>query len=260
MKNLVIGNTSQLSFYFPDSYHKISSRNLDLDKIKSVGYKSIYILFAEQRTFLKDSDKIFLDVNFYYTLEIIDQLKDFCEDITLYSTSELWNNIEGPIKITDKYNYNETPYIRSKELLCNHINKNRENYKNIKIVYPFNFNSPYRKDGFLFGKIFKSIIKKEKIEIGNVNFERDLIHPSIIVKESIKRKKDFIIGSGELFNIENFIKDLYEVSNMNFDDYVTYDISNNLPNKRKNYFCSKPFSDYRELIELTKLDLNKVVY
>ena len=56
-QNLVIGNTSQLSTYFPkNNFDFISSRNLDFEKIQKKKYDKIFLLFAEQRTFLKDND------------------------------------------------------------------------------------------------------------------------------------------------------------------------------------------------------------
>ena len=45
--NIVIGNTSQLAYYFPDDYIKISSRNIQLTNNQ---YDRVYICFAEQRT------------------------------------------------------------------------------------------------------------------------------------------------------------------------------------------------------------------
>ena len=107
--NLIIGNSSQLSHYFPKYGNDfISSRNINFDEIKRRRYKRIFILFAEQRTFLNEPEDFFIDVNVRYTLNVIDQLKDFCDNIIIYSTSELWNKHEGCISIEDPYNYFET--------------------------------------------------------------------------------------------------------------------------------------------------------
>ena len=43
--NLVIGNTSQLSKYFPDDYRKISSRNINDNDLHGK-WDSVYITFA----------------------------------------------------------------------------------------------------------------------------------------------------------------------------------------------------------------------
>ena len=257
MNNLIIGETSQLSHYYPPEFERISSRNIDVDKIKSKKYDSIFLLFAEQRTFLSEDESFFYKTNVEYTVKILDELKNYCKKIVVFSTSELWNNIDGEVNVNDKFNYNYTPYIKSKEILCNLINENRSMYDNIQIVYPFNFNSPYRKNGFLFSKIFDSLIYKKNNNLGNINFFRDMVHPSIIVKESINNDNDILVGSGELFNVEKFVKDLFFNLNLEFNDYISYDNSNNLANLRKNYYSKIKYSNYNDLLNLTIDDIRK---
>lgn len=257
-KNLIIGNTAQLSFFFPRKNNDlISSRNINFDDINEKKYKKIFLLFAEQRTFLNEGNDFFIDVNVNYTLDVIDKLKDNCDNIVVYSTSELWNKYDGCVSIDTPYDYFETPYIKSKEILCNTINQNRDKYKNVIIVYPFNFNSPYRKDGFLFKKIFNSLIHGERITVGNIDFKRDLIHPKIIVDQSFETDKDIIVGSGELYNVKDFINDLFIKLDKKMNDYVTYDISNSLLNKRNHYYSCNKTSNYEELINLTIEDIHE---
>jgi nucleoside-diphosphate-sugar epimerase len=249
--NLIIGHTSQLSHYFPNDYEKISSRNIDFKKICSKKYDRVFLLFAEQRTFLNETEEFFNKINFDYTLEIIDKLKDISNKLIIYSTSELWNKYNGCVKLTDKYDYNYSPYIKSKENLCNYINNNRDKYSNIIIIYPFNFNSIYRKKGFLFGKVFDSILNDEKITIGDVNFNRDLIHPKTIVEISLTTNKDCIIGSGQLINVKKFIEDIFTKLNKNIINYVEYNELNNLNVTRGGYYSCEKTLDYNELINLT---------
>lgn len=256
-KNLIIGKTSQLSHYFPAEYDKISSRNINFDEIIKQKYNRIIFLFAEQRTFLNEDENFFKEINFHYTLKAVDRLKDHCDNIVLFSTAELWNNYDGEVSVNDAYNYNYTPYIKSKEILCNHINEYKENYKNIIILHPFNFNSPKRKEGFLFYKIFDSIINRKKNVVGDLDFTRDIIHGSIIAKHTIEENKDAILGSGELINIENFVKDLFYLNNLNYKDYLEFDVKNNLKNKRKNYKSKVKLSKYSELLKLTNYDIQK---
>ena len=257
MNNLIIGNTSQLSHYFPLDYDRISSRNIDFKSIIKKKYDSVYILFAEQRTFLNEEETFFKKINVDYTLNVIDNLKDYCNRIVVYSTSELWNNYDGEVSISDRFNYDYTPYIKSKEILSNYLNGNKNKYSNVHIVYPFNFNSPFRKEGFLFSKIFDSIINGNKNIVGNLDFQRDLIHPLIIVNESLNINEDVLIGGGELVNVELFIKELFNLSFMDFYDYISFENSFNLKNRRKNYFSKKKYSNYTELLNLTFNDIKK---
>ena len=78
MNNLIIGNTSQLSYYFPLDYDRISSRNIDYPSIINKKYDSIYILFAEQRTFLNEDENFFIKTNVDYTIDVINNLKNHC--------------------------------------------------------------------------------------------------------------------------------------------------------------------------------------
>jgi len=253
--SLVIGNTSQLSYYFPDDFERISSRNINFEKLCSKLYDKVFILFAEQRTFLNESEEFFLNVNFNYTIEVIKKFKDISNNVIVYSTSELWNKYDGCIKISDTYNYNYSPYIKSKEVLCNFINDNRKIYSNVIIIYPFNFNSIYRKEGFLFGKIFDSIINNKKISIGDINFNRDLTHPKNIVDISLKANKDCIVGSGELINVQKFIEDIFTKLNKKVIDYIEYDELNNLSVSRGGYYSCEKTLNYNELINLTIKDI-----
>jgi nucleoside-diphosphate-sugar epimerase len=253
--NILIGQTSQLSHYFPQDYIRLSSRNINFDFIQKNNVDTVHLLFAEQRTFLDQNEKFFTDINVDYTLSVINKIKFFAKKIIVYSTAELWNNYEGPVYLNNDYEYNYTPYIKSKEILCNTINENRKNFNNVKIIYPFNFNSPYRKNGFLFSKIFDSLVKLNKNEIGNINFVRDIIHPSIIVKESIIANEDKLIGSGELINLQKYISDIFSIHNLNYEDYLVIKNENSLNNTRKDYFSGIKFSSYEELLTLTKKDI-----
>jgi len=255
MNNLIIGNTSQLSYFFPENYESISSRNIDFSMFNNKKYDRIYLLFAEQRTFLNENVDFFNQINFDYTVSVIDKVKDYCNKVVIYSTSELWNAYDGEVSVDLPFKYNFSPYIKSKENLCNYINLNKDKYNNVIIIYPFNFNSVFRKDGFLFGKIFKSLLKNEPIEIGDVNFYRDIIHPKIIVNESIKTNSDLLIGSGELHNIKIFIEDLFKLYNKNLNDYIIINTNNNLQNKRSGYYSKIKYSSYDEILKLTLQDL-----
>lgn len=259
MKNLLIGNSSQLAHYFPnDGTIKISSRNINFDNYKQK-YDKVIIAFAEQRTFIQDDEKLFLDTNVNYTLSVIDHFSKYANNVVVYGTCELWNNCEGPIDITTPFRYNYSPYIYSKHSMVNEIEKERRkgNYKNVIIIHPFNFNSPYRKGGFLFGKIFKSIINKEKIEIGDTYFYRDLVHPSEIVNRSLIATRDEVVGSGRLTMVKDFIVDLYESSFLKYEDYVTENFDHNLKLKRKIFYYNKKERVYNDLIKLTIHDIKR---
>lgn len=261
--NLVIGNNSQLAQYFPDDYEKISSRNIDFEKYKT-HYDRVYICFAEQRTYIKDDFKIFYDTNVEYTLKVIDHFSSISNTVIVYGTSELWNNCNGSINIDTPFDYRISNYIESKKMMIYEIHRRYK--KNVIILHPFNFNSIYRKDGFLFSKIFDSIINKKQITIGNTYFYRELLHPKFVVERSIIATHDDIIGSGRLIFVNDFIRSLYYYFDLNYDDYVIEDSSKNITNNEKVFYLDSKDVLYSELdlfndtiIELTNI-LNKSIY
>lgn len=254
MKNLVIGNTSQLAHYFPDDYIKISSRNIEFTNEQ---YNRVYICFAEQRTYIKDDRNLFLDANIDYTLNIIDYFSKYSNQIIVYGTSELWNNCNGTIDILTPFNYNYSDYIDSKRIM---IEKIKEKYNNVIILHPFNFNSVYRKTGFLFSKIFDSIIYEKPITIGNTYFYRELLHPKFVVEQSIKATEDQIIGSGRLTFVNDFIRSLYSYFSMDYKNYVTEDIKEGFTTNEKIFYFKSKQVLYNNLYNDTVKEIEDIKY
>jgi len=261
MNNLVIGNTSQLAHYFPEDYLKVSSRNIfeNIDKLKENAYDRIFLTFAEQRLHEINSLQTYLETNYTLTLNVIKNLKNNANKIIVYGSCELWNNYVGEISLEDPFDYNLNNcywgYCISKHEMIKEIKK----YRNVIVIHPFNFNSPYRKSGFLFYKIFDSIINKKKIEIGDTYFYRDIVHPKYVVERSIQAEKDELVGSGRLIFINDFIRDLYKEFNMNYDYYVKENKENFNVKKPAIYLKSKKVMyTYDDLLNDTINDINNM--
>jgi nucleoside-diphosphate-sugar epimerase len=188
-------------------------------------------------------------------LNVIEELKNSCNRIIFYSTCELWNNVDGFVNIDTPFNYNYSPYIESKRKITEYIKKK---YENVIILYPFNFNSPHRKSGFLFSKIFDSLINNKKIEIGNTYFYRDLVHPKYVVERSILAQEHELIGSGRLTHVNDFIRKLYSEMNMEYDDYVTENFNHNLKIERKTFWQESNICLYKKIIEDTVDEIRRI--
>lgn len=258
MDNLVIGSTSQLSYYFPDDYIKIPSRNINYDSLLSKKWDRVFICLGESRKFI-DNIELYDDINFYLTLDIIEKFKNISNKIIVYSTCELWNQYDGSVSLSMDYNFYSTPYIQSKYKLTKLITDNQENYHNVIILYPFNFNSIIRDNNFLFGKIFNSIINKTKIEIGDTYFYRDLIHPIHVVNESINSTSHQLVGSGRLTFVNDFIRDLYKHYGLSYESLVVeHKDKFNEYERRKEYYLKSEFNqyDYSQLLKDTINDIN----
>ncbi|MCK4825143.1 hypothetical protein KA005_55860, partial [bacterium] len=170
-----------------------------------------------------------------------------CDKIFFYSTTYLWNAYEGAVDLTMPYKYHKTPYIKSKEQITNYL---MNNFENVTVLFPCNFNSAYRKKGFLFQKIFDSIINKNKITIGNTHFYRELVHPRYVVKESLNAKGHKLIGAGYVINVNDFIRDLYNEFELDYEKYIVEKIENSEFNAKHNIYYTR-----KDKIDYTKEDL-----
>jgi len=155
-----------------------------------------------------------------------------------------------------------TSYLSSKFKITDYILKNNEIYRNVLIMFPFNFNSIYRNENFLFGKIFNSIINKQPTQIGNTYFYRDIIHPKLVVKTSLIAEKHQLIGSGRMIFVNDFIKDLYHHFNLRYDNYITenFDRFNEYEKNNEYYLKSdKCLFTYKELLNYTIADIESKI-
>jgi hypothetical protein len=75
------------------------------------------------------------------------------------------------------------------------------------------------------------------------------------VEQSINTTEDKLVGGGSLINVKDLVKDLFIKSEMKYEDYIVENITNNLPNKRKEYYSSIMYSNYDELLNLTIKDI-----
>jgi len=242
MKNLIIGGTSQLSYFFPEDYVRISSRRIDMDYLINNKWGSVYITFAEQRT--NDPNVNCLTPNYIYTAELIENLTNNSERIVIYTTCELWNKYTGVVSLDNSPDWtwpNKNGYCLSKELLMKSVQMHRSygKWKNVIIIHPFNFNSSYRRMDFLFGKIFDSIINKKKIEIGNTYFYRDIVHTKYMVERSMKSESDEMVGSGRLYFVNDYIRDLYKHFDMNYEEYVKENIDTKAVHAEKLFYSKQ---------------------
>ncbi len=256
--NLVIGSTSQLAHYFPENYIKISSRNIDIEHLKKASWDSVYITFAEQRIY--DCDIDYVGVNYVRTMQIIDALLESSNKIVCYTSCELWNDLSGFIApdTTPKFSPLNNEYAISKLLLLNKVVEKRKTnqlYNKVVFVHPFYFNSIHRSRYFLFGKIFDSIINKKKIDVGNLGFYRDMVHAKFVVEKSMSTTADIVVGAGKLFCIRDFVKDLYRLSGLDFEQYVHEDLAS-INSKQKLIMASVDWEySYQQLLADTHEEL-----
>jgi len=251
-KKLIIGKNSQLSYFYPNSFTRISAREVISEQIYSETWDKVYLFFAEQRTSIandKAYKDLFYKINVELTKEICKKIKS--KKIIFLSTSELWNKCSGKVSIETPWNYTENFYTDSKKEITNFLLQDER----ITVFYPFNYNSIYRKQSFLFHKIYDSIINKKNIKVGNLNIRRELLHANFVKKEIENKKEHDLIGSGHLINIRNFIVELYKKNNLNYNDFVEENTDTKMVNnefyyhRKVNYSITERIEEYNNDIQ-----------
>ena len=230
MQNLIIGNTSQLAKCFSDDYIKISSRNIDYSSLKK-RWSAVHLCFGENRpSFMsstqKDHKNLYLEANYNLVLRCITELYDYADKIVAYSTAGLWSDTVGPVDIDTPFKFVENNYTLSKYKMTVELS-NKTKYSKVVLCYPFNFNVSMKSNDYLFGKICNSIVNKQKITIGDTYYYRELIHPCMVADECTKKIEDgvdFIVGSGRMIFINDFIRKIYNFFDMEYDEYVEENI------------------------------------
>lgn len=252
LENLIVGKTSQISRFFPDdSFKKVDSKNLNLSLFDN-NWGIVVLALGENRKNIEDIS-LYEKVNFDLTLELIDFFSPRSERVITFSSCELWNRSSGPVDLEVPYEYFNTPYVLSKKKLSEVI-MNSSTHKNVDVVFPFNFNSIYRDENFLFGKVFNSIINEVRIEIGDTYFYRDLIHPSFVVSKILEKKGHQVIGSGRLTFVNDFIRDLYKAFGLKYENFVYENLEGYIENEKRYEYYYKSLEclyPYETLLENT---------
>ena len=261
--SLVVGSSSQISHYYPHSYARVSSRgcldDVEMCRRKWESLDTVYLCFGENRTYLANTTdaqaaKQFYDVNFDLTMRMVDAFAPISRRVVVYSTAELWNDCTGAVDANVPFQFHSNHYILSKYNLTIKLRNKRE-YPNVSIAYPFNFNGIHRKGEFLFGKVFDSILNNKKIQLGDTYYYRDLLHPSMAVDESMRHGvgEDFMIGFGRVVFVNDLIRSLYAEFKMNYDDMVEEKITSHSHYRSRIFYSASPAINTQQIPLLEKM-------
>jgi len=66
-----------------------------------------------------------------------------------------------------------------------------------------------------------------------------MVHTKYMVERSIKADKDEVVGAGQLFDVNRFIRDLYKEFNMDYSYYVNERLDTESKHKEKNYYSQQ---------------------
>jgi len=273
-KNLKIINISI------NNYKKIS--NL----IKKIKPHEIYHLGS--KSFINyDFDSEFFNLNpsINGTNFLLTAIKEFSPKSKFYfaASSEIFGN---PKKSPQNENtqFNPRSAYGISKLAGYHLTKN---YREAHGLFAcsgilYNHESPRRGDFFVTKKIAKAAarIKKgldKKIYLGNINAKRDWGYSKDYVKYmwkslQLKKPEDFVLGTGKLHSVKDFLKIAFERVGLNYQKYLVIDkkyyrkenkinlvADNSFVKKKLKFKVSKSFKEIvHEMVdfELEKLNNN----
>jgi len=267
---------------------KIIFKNVDINNfskikelIKKIKPNEFYHLAAQSFINYKFEDEFFkLNPNINGTHYILSAIKEFSPKTRFYfaASSELFGNVKkSPQNEDTKFNP-RSAYGVSK-VAGFYLTKNYREAYDIHacsgILY--NHESPRRSENFVSRKISKnlSLIVKGKIKniyLGNINSKRDWGHAKDYVYAMWKmlqqrKAQDFVIGTGKMHSVKDFIKCAFEHVNLNYKKYIKIDNKLFRPNdkiilkadfkKAKKILKWSPKISFKSLVrEMVDHDLN----
>ncbi len=138
-------------------------------------------------------------------------------------------------KINEKTNFDPKSAYGIAKVASHYLVKNyRDNY-NFKASTGilFNHESPRKDEKFVLKKIAKSVARikfglQKKIFLGNIKSKRDWGHAKDYVYamwliNTQKKASDYVIGTGKLNTVENFLKKAFQYVGLNYKKYLKID-------------------------------------
>ena len=224
--------------------NKINFKNVDINNfskiknlIKKVKPNEFYHLAAQSFINYKFEDEFFkLNPNINGTHYILSAIREFSPKTKFYfaASSELFGNIKKTPQ-NEETKFNPRSAYGVSKVAGFYLTKNYREAYNIHacsgILY--NHESPRRNQNFVSRKISKNlslIIKGriKKVKLGNINSKRDWGHAKDYVYamwKMLQQKKpqDFVIGTGKLHSVKDFIKCAFKHVNLDYKNYIMID-------------------------------------
>ena len=271
-----------------DIKNKLFFKNIDINNyskirnlIKKIKPTEFYHLAAQSFINYKFEDEFFkLNPNINGTHYILSAIKQFSPKTKFYfaASSELFGNVKKTPQ-NEETKFNPRSAYGVSKAAGFYLTKNYRDAYNIHacsgILY--NHESPRRNINFVSRKITKNLSlilkgKIKKITLGNINSKRDWGHAKDYVYAmwkmlQIRKPNDFVIGSGKIHSVKDFIKIAFKRANLDYKKYIKIDKKLFRPNdnttlkansaKAKRDLNWKPKINFKSLVnEMVDFDLN----
>ena len=229
--------------------------------IKLLKSSEIYHLAAQSFINYKFEDEFFkLNPNINGTHYILSAIKEYSPKSKFYfaASSEMFgNSLKSPQNELSQFNP-RSAYGISK-VAGFYLTKNYREAYNLFACSGilFNHESPRRNINFVTRKITKSLSlikkgKKKKLIMGNLKSKRDWGHTKDYVFAmwkmlQLKKPKDFVIGTGKIHTVKDFVKIAFERVNLDYRKYITIDKKFYRPNDK--YVLKADFSRAKKILK-----------
>ena len=223
---------------------KIKLHKVDIDKgseikklINNIKPNEVYHLAAQAHDGHSFENEFYtFNTNLNFTHKILSFVKKINPKAKFFfaGSSEMYSK-DIKKKIDENTNFNPNSAYGIAKTASHFLIKNyRENFGfNASTGILFNHESPRKDDDFVLKKIAKSVARikfglQKKIILGNIKSKRDWGHAKDYVYamwliNKHNKASDYVIGTGKLNSVENFLKKAFKYAGLNYKKYLKID-------------------------------------
>ena len=219
--------------------HEVNfNKDQSLQKLfKKIYPNEIYHLAAQANDGYSFKDEFYtLNTNFNLTHKILSLSKKTNPKAKFFfaGSSEMYSK-DIKNKIDEKTTFNPKSAYGIAKTASHYLVKNyRENFDfNASTGILFNHESPRKGDEFVLKKIARSVARikfglQKKVVLGDIKSKRDWGHAkdyvyAIWLINKQNKASDYIIGTGQLNSVENFLKKAFDYVGLNYKNYLNID-------------------------------------
>jgi len=219
--------------------HKIDINNFNKlnNLIKKIKPNEFYHLAAQAYDGHSFDDEFYtFNINLNFTHKILSIVRKVNKNAKFFfaGSSEMYNK-DMSKKIDEKTNFNPKSAYGIAKVASHYLVKNyREAFNfNASTGILFNHESPRKDERFVLRKISKSVAKiklglQKNLKLGDIKSKRDWGHAQDYVYamwliNQQKKASDYIIGTGQLNSVENFVKKAFEHVKLDYKKHVIID-------------------------------------
>ena len=205
--------------------------------IKKINPSEVYHLAAQAYDGHSFNNEFYtFNINLNFTHKLLSSVRKTNPKAKFFfaGSSEMYDK-ETKNKIDEKTNFNPKSAYGIAKVASHYLVKNyRETFNfNASTGFLFNHESPRKDERFVLRKIAKSVVRiklglQKIILLGDIRSKRDWGHAKDYAKamwliNTQKKSSDYVIGTGRLNSVEDFVKKAFKHVGLNYKKYLKID-------------------------------------